>query len=428
MGRLLDHPVLPGVAPIAVFPSGDSSGFSDRIRINAAITQAASGGGGLVRLAAGDWYVNASITPQSGVMLAGAGAGTRIRRTTNGQIVYGQAIAFDGFALDSITFLGPVTERLDVPQRARATSGPGASSAVFLAGDLDPDGAGNAALSNFTMRNCRVDDCTSLPIYIRGVRGTVRVVDCDFRNNMDVGFIFCEEVIFANNHVERSADNGVSISRGCSKVTCTGNTFDTCCYNGIWLSGFAGTPGAQNFAVTGNVIRNVGHNGIDLDEAPKHGTISGNHIDCGYYRGPVDSPVNNEGAGILIGGYPGNNRAAPTNLAEGLLVTGNSIRRAARAGVYLAGGKAVVVSNNLISDVGTQFLADGVTAIAASDLTQNVGVLLDQPTTSSHLVVKDNVVLDTRATSWCNWAVVPGVEQVDTHLYERNSYIGLRNG
>ena len=64
-------------------------------------------------------------------------------------------------------------------------------------------------------------------------------------------------------------------------------------------------------------------------------------------------------------GQPHGTPASPTDYATGLTITDNTIRNAARAGIYVAGLKQSLIAHNLILDSGTQFLSDGTTAIAS---------------------------------------------------------------
>lgn len=391
--------------------------------IQDAIDTASDAGGGTVYLPPGNYACSHSLTPRSNVMLSGD-AGATLHHTADSTIIYGSAVAFTDFTVQGITFLGPVNESPATPKRGRSVSGPGAQTAVFLSGDLDTTGSGQAQLANFTMRDCAVRNMTALPIRIGGVRGRVSVTGCEFTNNQDAGFLFCEEVIFQGNHVRRSADNGVSLSRGNVKISCVGNTFENCAFNGIWVAGFLTDKGPAGFTVTGNVVRDVGHNGIYVDYASKYGAITGNEIDCGLFRGPSDRPSDVNGAGIYIGGFPIADRANPTDWAEGITVIGNHIRRATRAGVYLNGIKHVQVTGNQISDIGTPHLADGTTAIESGDLTQNVGILMENPTTSADVTVALNSVVDTRATPYTNQGLVPqNTSAVTAHL---NTVTGTR--
>ncbi|MGW4223013.1 right-handed parallel beta-helix repeat-containing protein [Streptomyces bauhiniae] len=409
-------------AEVLLKPTGSAS--ADAAAINTAMASMSAFGGGRVRLSGQAWTVSTSLTPRSGVTLSGA-PGTTIAHTATSNIIYASGTTFTDFTVEGITFLGSVNQFPTVPTRARTTSGTGAQTAIFMSGDLDTTSTGQAQLTNFTMRNCAVKNCSALPIRIGGVRGKVSVTNCDFINNQDAGFLFCESVDFSHNYVSMGADNGVSLSRGCKKVTCVGNRIENVAYNGIWVAGFFSDKAPQNFTVTGNVIKSVGHNGIYCDYAPRYGAITGNSIDCGYYRGPSDQPTDLQGSGIYIGGYPITDRTAPTDWAQGISVTGNLIRAAARAGVYINGAKRITIIGNPISDIGTQYLADGATAISATDATTNVGVLVENATTSSDITVALNPVVDSRSPAYCNYGVVP---QNTAGVYASlNNMVGLRN-
>src|SRR5579885_651466 len=236
--------------------SGD--GVTDvAAKIQALIDSISVSGGGIIFFPPGSYALSTSLTPKSNITLLGAGSASILFRTTTGNIIDGRATAFNDFNVEELCFTGSVNQTVSVPTRARTTSGPGTQTAIFLSGSLDTSQPGNAVLTNFTMRRCIVRNCSALPIRIGGVSGVVKVVDCEFTNNQDVGFLFNEEVIFSNNHVKMSADNGVSLSRGNTKITCTGNTFENCCYNGIWIAGFNTDLGPTNFSCCGNTVKNI---------------------------------------------------------------------------------------------------------------------------------------------------------------------------
>lgn len=399
---------------------GDDS-TDDKAAINAAIVACSAAGGGTVYLPRRKYVVSSALTPRSGVIVYSQGAS--IRSSSTGPVFYGGSVGFSDFTLDGLIFTGTVTETPSAPKRARTTSGAGTNSAISLLGNLDP--AGTQAMTNFTMRNCAVRNCSGLPILIKGVRGVISVQNCEFTNNMDVGFVNCEEIIFNGNHVKMSADNGVSLSRGNRKITCTGNTFENCAYHGIWVAGFLTDKGPENVTVTGNTVKDVGYSGIYLDAAPKYGTITSNAIDCGYFRGPSDEPSDGAVAGIFVGGYPLSDRANPTDWATDWVISSNQIRRAPRAGIMMTSVKRVLVIGNEITDTGTQYLADGTTSINTADQTQNVGILLDYASTSSDVVIALNHVIDSRSTPYTNWAIVPVGSSVANEYF--NSMVGCRN-
>ncbi|MFE2712226.1 right-handed parallel beta-helix repeat-containing protein [Streptomyces mirabilis] len=395
----------PGVWDPATFGAAGDYTTDDTDPIQQAIDTCSASGGGIVQLGRHmvDWP---GLAPKSGVTLAGTPGYSKLGQLSNGPVIASTAacsdIGFVGFQI-----VGPIVQTVSVPTRARTASGPGATTGISLEGDLDPGSPGAPAITNVVIRDVTVVGTTSLPLRIAGVRGHVSVADSAFTNCQDVGFLWCESVEFSSNRVSGSADNGVSLSRGCQAVTCEDNRISCCAYNGIWISGFQTDQGPTHFTITGNQIRDVGHNGIYGDYAPRYGTITGNQIDCGLYRGPVDQPSDVNGAGIYLGGYPITNRTAPTAWATGIVLAANSIRQPARAGVYLNGVQHVTVASNLLLDVGTPYLADGTTAITATDATTNVGILLDQPQTSSGITVTGNTVADTRGTPYCNYGIVP---------------------
>jgi hypothetical protein len=414
---------------------GDNATDS-RAFIDAAILACSSAGGGTVYLPpGGQFVVSGPLTPRSNVTIHGQGA--EIRSSTIGNVFYARDTVCKNFAIDGLTFTGPVTIFPDVPTRVTAngednifavpgaTSGPGTVSAFGASGDTDPDSPGGARVENITIKNCRFLNLAGLPYLLKGVRGVLRVINNEFTRTMDPGTVGYEELIFTGNHVLGSRDNGVSASRGGTKITITGNTFENCAFNGIFVAGFLTHKGPENFTITGNVVKNVGNAGIYLDSAPKHGTVTGNELDGGYFRGPVDIPTNGAVVGIFIGGYPGDNRAAPTDWAESILVAGNQIRRFPRAGIFVTGAKHCMFVANQLADNGTQYMADGTTAISVADQTQNVGILFDNATTGAQNLVAMNHITDSRPTPYMNWAIVPvGSSSVDESF---NTMYGARN-
>ncbi len=285
----------------------------DLAEVQAAIDAANAAGGGDVFFPTGTYLLSNSIVPKSNVTLRGVKYSSILKMSlNNGRTIYLVTGNLTNFTLDSITFAGSVNEFPTTPKRTRTTSGNGAETAVYISGNGDPFQVGAGNVSNFTMKDCKVENHTALPIRIAGTTGIVRVVDCDFINNQDPGFIFNEEVIFNNNHSMMGADNGVSLSRGNRKVTCVGNTIENVAFQGIFIAGFdingdgdVQNIGPTNFTVVGNTIKDCGYNAIYADAAPKHGVIAGNIIEQGYWRGPVGIAATDiNSVGIYIAGYP----------------------------------------------------------------------------------------------------------------------------
>jgi hypothetical protein len=194
------------------------NGVSDDLTaIQAAINTAATASGGIVFFPPGSYLVGGSIVPQSDVTLLGSGSASVLTISINGNIISTTTASFNDFTVDNLTFEGTVNQFPSVPTRNRTTSGNGCVTAIYLDGNLDPTNQNAQAITNFTMRNSIVRNCSALPIRIGGISGVVRVVNNEFSNNQDVGFLYNAEVIFEGNHVMMSADNGVSISRGNTK-------------------------------------------------------------------------------------------------------------------------------------------------------------------------------------------------------------------
>lgn len=398
---------LPGALVYNVKDYGIGAGGDDYAATQALMNAASAAGGGYIYTPPNlTVSVSQAVAPRSNVTLIGAGPTSVWKTTANGHIVATDSTTpVSDFSLEDLTFVGPVNNTVTVPTRARTTSGPGADVAVWIDGSLDTTGS-YPLITNFSMRGCRVRNTTWLPIRIFGVTGKVEVSDSEFTNCMDVGFGYCEEVICADNHSKMSADNGFSISRGCQKITCTGNTVENCAYYGIWLAGFTGTPGPTDFACTGNTVRGCGQAGVVLMDAPSYGVVSGNMIDKQYYRGPAGSLDDTTCCGIYVRGSS-TSLAAPAWFSAGLNITGNTIKAAAKAGIYLTGAVGVKVTANLMVDCGTQYWADGTTLIPANYSSQNVGVYTDPGGPVTNVEITNNTTVDTRVTPYCNYGVMP---------------------
>ncbi|MDQ1047874.1 hypothetical protein QFZ76_006110 [Streptomyces sp. V4I2] len=234
-------------------------------------------------------------------------------------------MAFTDFAVEGLTFRGPVDESPATPKRGRPASGPGAQTAVFLSGDLDTTGSGQARLTIFTMRDRAVRNMTALPISDRL-------------------------------RVDQQPGRRLPLLRG------------------------SDLPGRSRPPVRG--VRR------DHGQRDRLRTLPG----------PLRQTERPERSRYLPRWISDHGPGNPTDWAEGITVVGNHIRRAARAGVYLNGVRHVQVTGNQISDVGTARLADGTTVIGSGDLTQNIGILMENPVTSADVTVALNSVVATRAT------------------------------
>lgn len=379
----------------------------DRAAIQSAVAAANAAGGGIVFFPPGTYLIGNPIVALSNVTFFGCGTASVITSSVSNSGIASQSATLHDVVIDSLTFNGPVTVTVTQPTVGRGTPGNGLTYAIWMDGDLDPHATTPPTITNITIRNCYIKNCTQLPIWISGVRGRVLVTGNHFDNNKDLGFLWNQEVICTYNHVINTADNGISASRGNNKVVVANNTLENIAYSGIELGGFVGDIGPRDFVCTGNTLKNCGLAGIFLDEAPYYGTITGNTINQGYWYNATDQLSNTVGVGIWVRGAPHGTPSSPTDYATGLLISNNTIRQSARAGIYISSMKYSVVERNLILDTGTQFLSDGVTAIASNNTSQNIGILVDYTATDSTVIVRDNIVIDTRATPYCNYAVQP---------------------
>jgi hypothetical protein len=416
----------PGMYPV---PGATGTAATDFANIQGQIDAAAAAGGGIVQLPAGGFRTSAPIRPRSNVTLRGAGDATTITLTINGHTIASDATPLSNFRVEDLKLVGPVNQTVTVPTRGRTTSGPGADVAIWIDGDLntstdDPPPGGRPVISNVSVHNVTVEGSTWLPVRLAGIRGKVAVTESLFYNTMDVGFIFCEEVICANNTSIMSADNGFSISRGNRKVTCTGNTVENAAFAGIWLSGFIGSTGPDDFTCTGNTVRGCGQQGIALMDAPVYGTIVGNTIDKMFYRGYAETQDDTTCCGIFIRGVS-NNTTTPGTFTRALLIADNTIRSSPRAGIYVNGASGLKISNNLIVDTGTQYAANGTSLITASFTSTNIGIMFDVPATVTTCTVNSNTIIDTRGTPYLNWGIYPTA--VASVTMSGNNTIGARN-
>ena len=187
-----------------------------------------------------------------------------------------------------------------------------------------------------------------------------------------------------------------------------GNTVENACYNGIAVGGWANENGGADMAVTGNTVRTYGNCGIWISYAPSTVTVTGNTIDNpGQYRGAVDEPTDIECGGIMVRGNPDTNPAAYTAHTSGLLVSDNLIRSGTRFGIMFSGLDYGVIADNVILDTGTHYFANGTTPVSSTDATNNIGILCDYPATVTSVIVRDNVVIDTRGTPYTNYEFAP---------------------
>jgi hypothetical protein len=368
----------------------------------------------------------------NGSKLMGYGAGKSIIDSYDNATMMNSVIGHYGNAsnvhLRDFTVRGTIVDDVTEPRRSRTQTSNGFHTAIKLTGDLAP--AATAVVRDVTIERVRVIGAAGLPIWLSGVRGDARIDRSYFELTMDVGFTWCERVYCTDNTSVKSADNGFSISRGCQSVVATGNQVAMAAYWGVWIAGFKDSgaltdAGPHDFTVFGNVVKDAGKGGICADEAPRNGVIIGNTVNR-VRRGPIDDPSNIVGVGILVGGFPNDNRPSPTIWAEGLLIEGNILIDCARGGIQYVGARNIDIRGNTILRPGSQFMADGVTPVSSTAVDQNFGVstINGAQTTSSNITIVGNTMIDDRATPYMNYpwyaTSVPGA------VIDDNRQVGAR--
>lgn len=296
--------------------------------------------------------------------------------------------------------------------------------------------AGEYLTVTYQVRNVLVEHCDlrnvlyaasgdpGLPVIFAGIRGEVEFNHVSAYNTMDCGFVFNEHVKVNNFRGENSADNGISISRGNQRVTAHGITVINPAYHGVWIAGYDGDLGPKNVDLSGVHVYNPGKNGIHAEGAPQYGSITDFVLDLNYRQGPADAPGDSDGNGIYLSGM--GDVTAPTALATGFYIGSGMIRRAARSGVLIYTSKAVRINGVLALDIGTQYAADGSTAISSADTSRNCGFILGQSTTSENVHIADTLTIDTRATPYCNYGITPNTSSRFI-VGPGNAMVGCRN-
>ncbi|MFU8945406.1 hypothetical protein ACLRGF_01600 [Mycetocola zhadangensis] len=324
--------------------------------------------------------------------------------------------------IEHLSVVGSAHDDVTEPRRARTFDAGGFTSAFFFRGDRVPQSP-YPAIRNVALRSVSVYGTKGLPALFTGVRGNATIADCFFDNCLDVGFTFNESVHFTGNRVTRSADNGVSLSRGNESVVCVGNSFEMCAFWAIWIGGYLATgsgngfrdpsaPGPVSVTVVGNVGVNMGFGGVSAQGGPKNFVISGNSF-SDLKRGPVghsQKGADQVGIGIYVTGHPVAQPEAVTHYAEGFVIANNMISDAQLGGIVLRGAKNGMVSGNLILRAGSFHRADGKTVVTVDEIDQNYGIAADAlySESLSNITIQQNVIIDDRKSPITNRAVWVG--------------------
>lgn len=338
-------------------------------------------------------------------------------------------LAIEGTAVDDVT----------EPRRARSFAVGGITTGMHFRGSYSI-GAGASKISNIRVDGVRIYGTRGLPALFTGIEGVVVFQASVVDNCMDIGFTFTESVIFTGNRVTRSADNGVSFSRGTQSVVCVANSFDLCAYWAIWIGGFVATDatrgtvdpaarGAKDVTINGNVGTNLGYGGVSAEGGPTDFTIVGNTF-RNLYRGPLDGTFetgDQRGVGVFVTGFPAEAPREVESFATNFLIAHNLIVDARRGGVSIRGARNGAVLGNVIVRPGEQFRKDGVTEIGTNEPTQNFGIAIESPYSESvdSLMISSNTVIDDRPRRFANHAVWVGAAQRVSVV--GNFSVGVRN-
>ncbi|CAM3540613.1 right-handed parallel beta-helix repeat-containing protein [Occultella aeris] len=257
-------------------------------------------------------------------------------------------------------------------------------TAIYALGADDPTASGHAVVDGVTIENCRFYGTDGLPILLKGVRNVV-VRDCYARRCLDIGFTFCTSVHFIGNRVEWCADNGVSLSRGCSEVVCVGNTIIGSFAAGIFAGGFGDDPGPSQITIVANTVLDSALCGIQLTKGTTDALVQANVIDgvlrgYGTWESDGNGPI--YGVGVMVAGMPlthseatsSGNQADYERLAQRIQIIGNTISNADRAGVLMHGTDQISIIGNTVHNPGSATYVDGVTPIPPDATYRNTGI------------------------------------------------------
>ncbi|OZE07336.1 hypothetical protein CH249_19060, partial [Rhodococcus sp. 05-2255-3B1] len=319
-----------------------------------------------------------------------------------GDILF-MGMGFEGNVVDDVP--------LDSPRRSRTTVGNGYQGAIKLVGDLMPGGP-TYQVRNIKAAFCDFRNISSLPVFFQGIRGEAEAAHSRFYNCLDPGWIFNETAVARSVTSRKSADNGLSMSRGNLAVIVSDADIRGAAYHGIYIGGFSPHAGPKLFQCTGGVVRTTGRNSMHLTAAPKQGRVS-SMVLADALRGPSDGPTDDAaGVGIWIDGQvDGVTPGSYTEFAEDIQINDVTIIRPRRGGIRFGGAKRLSITDNTIIDPGSDFLSDGTTAVVTNDPQQNFGIWKsDFASSSTDVAVVGNKLYDTRTTPIANIPVnVSGV-------------------
>lgn len=287
------------------------------------------------------------------------------------------------------------------------------SAAIYLSGNLVPTEISNPSINGIVVKDCSFFGMESLPVHIRGAQNAT-LDNCELVRCLDPGWIHTKSVYVIHNKSIWSADNGFSVSRGCTEVFVDHNDVFGAFFAGIHAGGFGDEQGAKKGMITHNTVINSGMYGISAEEGSDYLIIALNYIE-GVLRGvgswASDSNSVMYGAGIKFGGVhtnpaEENNILGYSHLAMCIKVFGNIINGADRFGIVWYGTIDASVTDNDVFDIGSERMIDG-SLIPVDNSYRNVGIGPFRPRAGSTFNTKstDNRVHDRRPVPFMNFGL-----------------------
>ncbi len=283
---------------------------------------------------------------------------------------------------DSLNFIGNCINDPDIthyPKRERTLKNEsynGLTSAVVMKGTLYKRETIGFSCENITVKNCNIYDTYGLPVNFLGIKN-LKYINNTIVNCMDSGFVDCENLLIDNNFVEKSADNGLSISSGCNNVICTNNIINYSAIAGIWCSGWKVDEvmyyGPKNVTIANNVIKNSGRSGVLAKWVVENITIDNNLIDtCLLNYKDLTTDNADGGAGVMVMGWSGTTlyqgeTISVTEFSKNITISNNKILNCVRDGIYGERLKNLEILNNNFTNCGAKKHQDGTTDIATSE-------------------------------------------------------------
>jgi parallel beta-helix repeat protein len=207
------------------------------------------------------------------------------------------------------------------------------------------------------------DDCVAIQDSVNGRPVRVTITGNTFLNNQ--------------RRFNGSTPHGVLVY-GALNATVTGNVIDTTCAAAIW-AGSGAFNALKDCAITGNTILNAG---VTAD------SVAGVPI-----------------AGIYVLGL-----RSGTGYAEGITITGNTIRGAQGNGVFLQDVIGFTMGDNVVKSS----LNNGVSLTYCTDGTITGNTILDNGTSASGLELNGIILFATSPTVTCDNIVITGNRIGDT--------------